>query len=123
MRSRPSHGFRSQLERKVDAFIQAHKIEASYESKRLPYTLLHTYTPDWQLPSGAFVEAKGAWEPSDRTKIKAILDQHKGIDLRMVFSAPHQPIRPGSTTTYADVCDSLGIRWTGLLTLTPDFFT
>ena len=122
MRSRPSHGFRSQLERKVHAFLEANEIEASYESKRLPYTLIHTYTPDWQLPSGVLVEAKGLWEPEDRTKLKAILDQHPGIDLRMIFSAPYQQIRRGSSTTYGDVCDKLGIKWSALYDLTPSFF-
>lgn len=40
-----------------------------------------------------------------------IVTQHPDLDIRMVFSRAKAPIRKGSKTTYADVCDRLGIKY------------
>ena len=103
--------FRSGLEEKVaDLFVEL-GIKYEYESEKYDYTIAHSYTPDFKLPNGIYLECKGLWEPEDRRKIKAVIEQHPDIDLRMVFQAPFNKISKKSNTTYAQWCDKHNIKW------------
>ena len=85
-----------------------------YEEVKLKYTIPatdKTYHPDFQLPNGILVEAKGLWEAADRKKIQLVIEQNPGIDLRIVFMRPETRIYPGSKTTYAAWCDEHNIKW------------
>jgi len=44
-----------------------------------------TYTTDFKLPSGVFVEAKGWFQPHERTKMVSVLKCNPEVDIRMVF--------------------------------------
>lgn len=58
-----------------------------------------------------YIEIKGWLTLEDRQKTLLILEQYPNIDLRFCFQAPYNKIRKGSKTTYADWCDSHGIKW------------
>ena len=103
--------FRSQLEEKVADLLVELNIDYDYETKRIPYTIQHHYTPDFILPNGVVLECKGYWEASDRRKIKQIVKDNPDLDLRMVFQAPFNKISKKSKTTYAQWCDRLKIPW------------
>ena len=103
--------FRSGLEEKVADLMVELNVKYEYETERLDYTIAHSYTPDFKLPNGIYLECKGLWEPEDRRKIKAVIEQHPDIDLRMVFQAPFNKISKKSKTTYAQWCDKHGIKW------------
>ena len=103
--------FRSQLEEKVADLLVELNIDYDYETKRIPYTIQHHYTPDFILPNGVVLECKGYWEASDRRKIKQIVKDNPDLDLRMVFQAPFNKISKKSKTTYAKWCDRLKIPW------------
>ena len=82
-----------------------------YETTCFTYVLTHTYTPDWKVSETVFLETKGRWLSSDRTKIVKVLAQNPRLKLAMVFMKADTPINKGSTTTYADYCDKKGITW------------
>ena len=103
--------FRSQLEEKVADLLVELNIDYDYETKRIPYTIQHHYTPDFILPNGVVLECKGYWEASDRRKIKQIVKDNPDLDLRMVFQSPFNKISKKSKTTYAKWCDRLKIPW------------
>ena len=103
--------FRSGLEEKVADLMVELNVKYEYESEKLDYTIAHSYTPDFKLPNGIYLECKGLWEPDDRRKIKAVIEQHPEIDLRMVFQSPFNKINKKSKTTYAKWCDKHGIKW------------
>ena len=103
--------FRSQQEEKVADLLVELNIDYDYETKRIPYTIQHHYTPDFILPNGVVLECKGYWEASDRRKIKQIVKDNPDLDLRMVFQAPFNKISKKSKTTYAKWCDRLKIPW------------
>ena len=63
------------------------------------------------MPNGIYLECKGLWEPEDRRKIKAVIEQHPEIDLRMVFQAPFNKISKKSKTTYANGAIKHNIKW------------
>ena len=113
--------FRSGLEEKVaDLFVEL-DVKYEYESEQLNYTITHTYTPDFKLPNGIYLECKGLWEPEDRRKIKAVIEQNPDIDIRMVFQAPFNKISKKSKTTYAKWCDKHNIKWTSFQNIPLDW--
>ena len=104
--------FRSGLEEKVADLLVVLGVDYEYESTKIPYVIQYTYTPDFILPNGVYLECKGFWEPEDRRKIKAVKTLHPDLDLRMVFQAPFNKISKKSKTTYAQWCDKHDILWT-----------
>ena len=104
--------FRSGLEERVADLLCELGVKYEYESTKVPYVIHHTYTPDFLLPNGVYLECKGYWEPEDRRKIKAVKTLNPDMDLRMVFQAPFNTISKKSKTTYAQYCERLDIPWT-----------
>ena len=63
-----------------------------YEADKIPYTISHTYTPDFTitLKGGRkiYIEAKGAGRQFDgtvRQKMVAVRDQNPDKDIRIIF--------------------------------------
>ena len=44
-----------------------------------------TYLTDFRLPNGIYLEAKGWFKPSDRTKMESVIACNPDVDIRMVF--------------------------------------
>lgn len=84
----------------------------AYEAVRLPYELpTARYTPDFILPNGIALEAKGVFTGKDRTKSLLVREQHPGLELRFIFMTPYKVLSPASLTTYAIWCDKHGFQW------------
>ena len=101
------NGYRSGLEEVVDNTLKQRNIDGEYEKHKIKYTIPatdHTYTPDFRLPNGIFVETKGRFVIEDRKKHVLIKKQHPELDIRFVFQNSKNKIRKGSPTTYADWC-------------------
>ena len=113
--------FRSGLEERVADLMCELGVKYDYEPTKIPYQIMHAYTPDFLLPSGIFLECKGYFDPEDRRKIKAVKQQHPDIDLRMVFQSPYNKISKKSKTTYAKWCDRLDIPWTSFTNIPIDW--
>lgn len=107
-------GHRSGLEDKIAAQIKGMKDKEVYECYYLRYTIpesVHTYTPDFILPNGIIIEAKGLFETADRKKHLLIKKQYPHLDIRFVFQNPKNTIYKGSKTTYADWCKKYGYQY------------
>jgi len=99
--------YRSGLEDKIAAQLERAGVAFSYEVDKIKYTKPasnHTYTPDWKLPNGIFIESKGLFSADDRKKHLLVKEQHPDIDIRFVFSNSKTKICKGSKTTYAAWC-------------------
>ena len=103
--------FRSKLEERVALALKGAGVDYTYESQKLKFTRLCTYTPDFILPSGIMLEVKGYFEPSDRTKHLLVRAQHPQVDLRFVFQNANLRLNSKSSTTYGDWCDKHGFLW------------
>jgi hypothetical protein len=57
---------RSQLEVKIAEFLKRREIDFTYEPDRLPYRIEYDYIPDFRLPNGIYLEAKGLLTYDDR---------------------------------------------------------
>ena len=108
------NGYRSGLEEVVDSTLKQRNIDGEYEKHKIKYTIPatdHTYTPDFRLPNGIFVETKGRFVVEDRKKHVLIKKQHPELDIRFVFQNSKNKIRKGSPTTYADWCIKHGFMY------------
>ena len=108
---------RSGLEARVADLLCELGVSYDYESTTVPYVIQHTYTPDFLLPNGVFLECKGYWDPEDRRKIKAVKTQSPELDIRMVFQSPFNKISKKSKTTYAKWCERHDIPWCSYATI------
>ena len=108
-------GYRSGLERDIGCQLNSHKVRWEYEPVRIPYTPKpRTYTPDFLIKGKGerfFVETKGRFTGADRAKHLLIKKQHPEIDIRFVFTNPHQKLYKGSKTTYAEWCIKHGFSY------------
>lgn len=107
-------GYRSGLEVGLAEALTHIGINGEYEQHKIKYTkpaTNHTYTPDFRLPNGIFIETKGRFVAEDRKKHILIKDQHPELDIRFVFQNSKNKIRKGSNTTYADWCEKYGFKY------------
>jgi len=108
------NGYKSGLEDVVAHQIEAKGLEVKYELEKIKYVIPlsnHTYTPDFKLPNGIFVETKGRFMPEDRKKQLLVQFQRPDLDIRFVFSSSKAKITKGSKTTYGDWCDKNGFKY------------
>lgn len=101
-------GYRSGFEHE---FASSLSVPFEYETERLPYpvTLTRHYMPDFILTkkdgSKMYLELKGRFTASDRTKMKRVKQHYPSLDIRMVFQMGTNKIRKGSKTTYMRWCE------------------
>lgn len=92
--------------------IKDHDIR--YESKRLPYTLTRYYVPDFvcERPDGSifYIEVKGYFRGSDRTKLRAVKEAHPNADVRLLFAYDNK-ISSKSKMRYSDWCKRYGFEY------------
>lgn len=106
-------GYRSGLEKKIADELTHEGVDFLYEPKGWVHYNKPTskYKPDFVLPNGIIIEAKGQFLSSDRTKHKLIKEQHPNLDIRFVFSNSKTTIGSKSRTTYAMWCQRYGFEY------------
>lgn len=108
------YGFRSGLEERLALQLQGLGVPFTFEEDKIKYTQPakpRTYTPDFRLPNGIFIESKGRFLSEDRQKHLWIKQQHPELDIRFVFSNSKSRIAKGSKTTYAKWCEDNGFLY------------
>ena len=83
---------------------------ARYEALRIPFLKVHVYKPDWVLPNGIIIEAKGNFTSFDRAKHLLVKKFHPKLDIRFVFSFDNK-VHKSSATRYSDWCDKHGFKY------------
>ena len=116
MARRPRHNsrtYRSGLEDQIASFLKANQKELRYEKLKIEWEDLRyrTYTPDFELDNGIFIETKGMFDNDDRRKHIAIKEQHPELDIRFVFSNANAKLYKGAKSRYCDWCDKNGFKW------------
>ena len=103
--------YRSGFEGRVANKLQSVSPEAKYEADVLPYTLKCRYIPDFTLPNGIFVEAKGYFTSADRSKLKAVKQQNPDADIRILFQNAKVKLSKSSNTSYGEWATKNGFKW------------
>jgi hypothetical protein len=112
MKRRVKSSYRSTFEDKVIKELTGLGLKFDYETLKLKYSLPgRTYTPDIILANGIIVELKGYFDPEDRSKMRAVIEQHPELDIRMVFQKASKTITKTSKTTYGEWCTKNNIKW------------
>ena len=118
-------GFRSKLEERVCADLARKKVEFQYEERCIRFTpKIRTYTPDLYFENtGVYVEIKGFFKPSDRSKHLMIKEQYPELDLRFLFSNASNKLSKKSKTTYGMWCDRHGFIWAQGVVIPEGWYT
>ena len=104
--------FRSGLEYRVACQLEDLGVAYEYEQLKVKYQRREsTYTPDFELPNGIIIKAKGRFKSEDRSKHLRIKEQHPELDIRFVFSNSSNKLNKNSNTTYAGWCEKHGFKW------------
>ena len=122
-RAAQKEGYRSAFEQGIAEAAKEEGIKFEYEPEesRVKWTPKpKVYTPDFVLPNGVIVEAKGRLTVHDRTKHVMIQAQHPELDIRFVFQY-NNPITKGSKTRYTDWAEKNGFKW-AMKTIPKEWF-
>lgn len=104
--------YRSKLEQRIAADLRKRGVPFQYETLKVPYQRKpQVYNPDFILPNGIIVEAKGELKQTDRVKMLLVKAQHPQLDIRFVFQRANNKIRKGSKTTYWMWAEKHGFPW------------
>tara|TARA_R110000796_G_scaffold15530_6_gene49284 strand:+ start:2627 stop:3022 length:396 start_codon:yes stop_codon:yes gene_type:complete len=104
--------FRSGSEVKCADLLDKRKITYLYEPHTLAYTVEKTYLPDFQLEEyGFYIEVKGRFVSSDRSKHLRIKKTYPELDIRFMFDNPNAKLYKGSKSTNADWCIKYGYKF------------
>jgi hypothetical protein len=104
---------RSGFERKIAEYLKNKGVEFQYENRRLPYTVPaknKNYIPDFELPNGILLEAKGKLDREAREKMLLAIAQNPDKDVRMLLMRNNKMSKQ-SKTRYGDWLDKHGIKW------------
>ena len=106
-------GFRSGLEEKIAAQLEAYGIDPKFETLKLPYKVEKncTYTPDFPVGKKIIIETKGRFLTADRMKMLLVKNQYPHFDFRFVFSNSRAKISKVSNTTYGRWCEKNGFKY------------
>ena len=99
---RTSKGFRNQFEERLGSFLDDRRIAYEYETLILGYTLEGKYKPDFILPNGIIIEAKGFFRTNAQRTLRAVQKAHPKLDIRLVFYNQNQKVQ-GSVQA-GDLC-------------------
>jgi len=106
--------YRSKFEQTIATDLRKRKVQFEYETLKLPFIepeSKHVYKPDFILPNGICVEAKGKFDNEARKKMAIVIEQYRGTrDIRMLFMRD-QPLQKGAKNYYSDWCNARGIQW------------
>lgn len=109
-----SSKFKSALEQGIALALEAMGVPDSYEKEQLEYEVpakKHKYTPDFTLPNGIRIEAKGYLTAEDRTKMKYVKASNPDLDIRFIFGRSINKLNKKSPTTYARWAEDHGFKW------------
>ena len=102
--------YRSKFEETIAENLSRRKVSFDYESQQIPYTLQKNYKPDFILPNGILVEAKGWFRSQDQRKHRIIKEQNPHLDIRFVFMKLTSRVQ-GSTMTCQEWCEKYGFKY------------
>ena len=111
-------GFKSPLEleqsNQLKKLAKKHNAKVDYEIAKVPYVLRREYNPDFTCVRADgetfFVETKGYFRSTDRSKLRACLDNDPCPDIRLCFAADNR-LHAKSKMRYSDWCKKYGFKY------------
>lgn len=94
--------FRSKFEEQIYNNVKKNGLSVEFETMKLAYTMKGNYLPDFILPNGIIVEAKGYFDSRARAKMIAVKRDNPELEIRFLFMDSRKKLRKGSKSNYAD---------------------
>ena len=108
--TKTSKKYRSGLEEKVAADLIKRGIDFQYEHERIPYIVERKYLPDFQLPNGVYIEAKGFFRDEDCRKMKLLKKQYPDKEFRFLFQNNNTKVQ-SKRFTNAQWCEKYDFQY------------
>lgn len=113
---RPAQGkrtnkFKSGLEATFARMIVQAGLSADYEPDRFRVVVQSHYTPDWKISKNVYIETKGYFSPSNRSKLLSFKEQYPDIKIHLVFGESRNKLNKNSKTTYGQWATAHGFLW------------
>ena len=105
--------YRSMFEAGIADQLDEEGIKFEYERETIIYVQpaqTRKYNPDFFLPNGIIVEAKGKWTIEDRKKMVNVIEQNPDLDIRMLFQHDNK-LNKRAKQRYSEWCTKRGIVW------------
>lgn len=96
------HNARSTWEANYARYLKHIGVQYEFEPEKFIVTIdgvRSSYTPDFRLEDGTYVEVKGYWFPVQKQKYEAFVEQHPDLQLRLVMSSDYKDLQ----SKYADI--------------------
>jgi hypothetical protein len=77
--------FRSKFEESIFEAAKRSRKKLDHEPHFIPYIMKGSYLPDFILPNGIYIEAKGYLDAAACKKMKAVKQTNPHLDIRFVF--------------------------------------
>lgn len=112
------HGFKSPLElnhsQQLKKLSKKFNVRITYETDFIPYVLERKYNPDFTIThkdgSIFYIESKGYFRSTDRTKLRACLANGSRPRIRLVFAVDNK-LHAKSSMRYSDWCKKYGFEY------------
>ncbi len=108
--ARRSGGKRSTFEDTLATNMKLSGLPFEYEPADCHLGYMLAYIPDFRLPNGIIVEAKGFFDATDRTKMIRVRQANPSADIRFVFMKDNK-LYSGSESRYSDWCKRYGFKY------------
>lgn len=103
--------FRSKFEESIwDAAKRARKF-LQHEPHYIPYVIKGSYLPDFLLPNGIYVEAKGYLDAASCRKMKAVKASNPHLDIRFVLQNPNGKRNKRAKLKNYQWCEKYDFPW------------
>jgi len=102
--------YRSGLERNVAFDLTQRGIDFQYEHERIPYVVERKYLPDFQLPNGLYIEAKGWFRDEDCRKMRLLKAQYPEKEFRFLFQNINTKVQ-SKRFTNAQWCEKYNFKY------------
>ena len=105
--------YHSMFEQGLARAMEEAGVEFEYERETLIYVQpaqTRKYTPDFFLPNGIIIEAKGKWTIQDRKKMVTVMEQNPNLDIRMLFQYDNK-LNKRAKERYSTWCEKRGIPY------------
>lgn len=103
--------FRSKYEETIWNAAKRSRKPLEYETLYLSYVLKGTYNPDFTLPNGIIVEAKGYLDAAARKKMIAVKAHNPDLDIRFSFQNANAKLNKRAKMRNWEWAEKHGFPW------------
>ena len=103
--------FRSDLELHIYNRARKSRKKIEFEPFYIPYVIKGNYLPDFVLPNGIIVEAKGRLDAGTCKKMRCVKASNPHLDIRFVFQDANKKLNKRSKMKHWQWAERYGFPW------------